>query len=31
MRYYQATSVIAASMQSVWAILSDRPSWDSGR
>ena len=33
MRYYEATSTIAASPQAVWAVLSDGaswPSWDSG-
>ncbi len=33
MRYYEATSAIAASPQAVWAVLSDGaswPSWDSG-
>jgi uncharacterized protein YndB with AHSA1/START domain len=33
MRYYEATSMIAASPESVWAVLSDGaawPSWDSG-
>jgi hypothetical protein len=33
MRYYEATSAIAASPQTVWAVLSDGagwPSWDSG-
>ena len=33
MRYYEATSMIAASPQAVWAVLSDGadwPSWDSG-
>ena len=33
MRYYEATSAIAASPEAVWAVLSDGaswPSWDSG-
>jgi hypothetical protein len=33
MRYYEATSIIAASPEAVWAVLSDGaswPSWDSG-
>ena len=33
MRYYEATSTIAASPEAVWAVLSDGaswPSWDSG-
>jgi hypothetical protein len=33
MRYYEATSTIAASPNAVWAVLSDAaswPSWDSG-
>ena len=33
MRYYEATSMIAASPEAVWAVLSDGsnwPSWDSG-
>jgi len=33
MRYYEATSVIAASAEAVWAVLSDGPgwaTWDSG-
>ena len=33
MRYYEAASAIAASPQTVWAVLSDGagwPSWDSG-
>src|SRR6516164_1378085 len=33
MRYYEATSTIAASAEAVWAVLSDGaawPSWDSG-
>jgi hypothetical protein len=33
MRYYEATSVIAASAEAVWAVLSDGPGWaiwDSG-
>jgi hypothetical protein len=33
MRYYEATSTIAASAEAVWAVLADGaswPSWDSG-
>ena len=33
MRYYEATSTIAASLAAVWAVLSDgarRAAWDSG-
>jgi hypothetical protein len=33
MRYYEATSTIAATAETVWAVLSDGanwPSWDSG-
>jgi uncharacterized protein YndB with AHSA1/START domain len=33
MRYYEATSAIAASPEAVWAVLSDGagwPGWDSG-
>ena len=33
MRYYEASSVIAASAEAVWAVLSDGPgwaTWDSG-
>ena len=33
MRYYEATSVINASQEAVWSVLSDAagwPSWDSG-
>jgi uncharacterized protein YndB with AHSA1/START domain len=33
MRYYEATSVIAASAQAVWSVLTDGPgwaTWDSG-
>jgi hypothetical protein len=33
MRYYEASSMIASSQESVWAVLTDGvawPSWDSG-